>query len=105
LTIRAVSERLKIGKTLVSTYLLRAREAGLAAWPLPPGPDDDELLSNASSAGWGVLFGTAMSRMAEGGSELKRKGVTLNLLWQEYRDRLFSLVDLNIRIRGSNRGP
>lgn len=29
LSIRAVSERLKISKTSVSTYLLRAREAGL----------------------------------------------------------------------------
>lgn len=37
LSIRAVSERLKISKTSVSTYLLRAREAGLAVWPLPPG--------------------------------------------------------------------
>lgn len=44
LSIRAVSERLKISKTSVSTYLLRAREAGLAVWPLPPGLDDDEVL-------------------------------------------------------------
>lgn len=29
LSIRAVSERLKMSKTSVSTYLLRAREAGL----------------------------------------------------------------------------
>ncbi|MGO6705219.1 IS21 family transposase, partial [Rhizobium ruizarguesonis] len=44
LSIRAVSERLKMSKTSVSTYLLRAREAGLAVWPLPPGVDDDEVL-------------------------------------------------------------
>src|SRR3546814_4563207 len=31
LSVRAVSERLKLGKTTVSTYVLRAREAGLAA--------------------------------------------------------------------------
>lgn len=36
LTIRAVSERLKLSKTTVSTYVLRAREAGLSSWPLPP---------------------------------------------------------------------
>src|SRR3546814_16891192 len=33
LSVRAVSERLKLGKTTVSTYVLRAREAGLAACP------------------------------------------------------------------------
>lgn len=36
LSVREVSERLKISKTTVSTYLLRAREAGLSGWPLPP---------------------------------------------------------------------
>src|SRR5690606_3204588 len=41
LSVRAVSERLKLSKTTVSTYVLRAREAGLASWPLPPGQDDD----------------------------------------------------------------
>jgi DNA-binding transcriptional regulator LsrR (DeoR family) len=44
LSVRAVSERLKISKTSVSTYLLRAREAGLSGWPLPPGCDDDAAL-------------------------------------------------------------
>ncbi|TIY08131.1 MAG: IS21 family transposase, partial [Mesorhizobium sp.] len=40
LSVRAVSERLKISKTSVSTYLLRAREAGISDWPLPPGSDN-----------------------------------------------------------------
>lgn len=35
LSVRAVSERLKISKTSVPTYLLRAREAGISDWPLP----------------------------------------------------------------------
>ncbi|PLU14607.1 hypothetical protein BMJ31_25175 [Sinorhizobium medicae] len=35
---------LRPSKTSVSTYLLRAREAGLAVWPLPPGLDDDAVL-------------------------------------------------------------
>ena len=34
LSVRAISERLQISKTSVSTYLLRAREAGVT-WPLP----------------------------------------------------------------------
>src|SRR5690606_5590410 len=49
LSVRAVSERLRISKTSVSTYLLRAREAGLCGWPLPPGCDDDAALE-------GLLF-------------------------------------------------
>jgi hypothetical protein len=35
LSVWAISERLQISKTSVSTYLPRAREAGLS-WPLPP---------------------------------------------------------------------
>ena len=86
LTIRAVSERLKLSKTTVSTYVLRAREAGLSSWPLPPGYDDDAALEqllfrrvgrppqDLSEPDWPVVA-----------REIKRKGVTLTLLWQEYR--------------------
>lgn len=85
LSVRAVSERLKISKTTVSTYLLRAREAGLA-WPLPPAQDDDAGLER-------LLFGRAGRPPRDRREpdfawvvrELKRKGVTLTLLWQEYR--------------------
>ncbi len=41
---REVAERLKVSKSTVSTYLLRAREAGLAAWPLPAALEDDAVL-------------------------------------------------------------
>lgn len=44
LSVREVAERLKIGKTSVSTYLLRAREAGLSSWRLAPAYDDDAAL-------------------------------------------------------------
>lgn len=59
LSVREVALRLKLSKTTVATYLHRAREAGLDCWPLPSGRDDD--------------------------ATLKRKGVTLVLLWEEYR--------------------
>ena len=87
LSVRAISQRLKISKTTISTYLLRAREAGLSGWPLPPGLDDDAVLQrrlfhrrgrppqDMQEPNWGKIA-----------SELKRKGVTLTLLWQEYRE-------------------
>lgn len=85
LSVREIAERLKIGKSSVSTYLLRAREAGLS-WPLPIGPDEDAKLERR-------LFGRAGRPPRDIGEpdwaqvvqELKRKGVTLTLLWQEYR--------------------
>ncbi len=86
LSVRGVSERLKLSKTTVSTYVLRAREAGLASWPLPPGYDDDGSLER-------LLFrrvGRPPQDLTEPdwptvAREMKRKGVTLTLLWQEYR--------------------
>jgi transposase len=86
LSVRAISERLQISKTSVSTYLLRAREAGLSVWPLPPGLDDDALLQRRLFHRRGRppqdMHEPDWSKIA---SELKRKGVTLTLLWQEYR--------------------
>lgn len=97
LWVRAISERLKISKTTISTYLLRAREAGLTGWPLPPGLDDDGILQRR-------LFhrrGRPPQDMHEPdwgktANELKRKGVTLTLLWQEYRERQLNSVRIEI---------
>lgn len=88
LSVRAISERLKISKTTISTYLLRAREAGLTGWPLPPGLDEDAVLQRRLFHRRGRppqdMHAPDWSQIA---SELKRKGVTLTLLWQEYRER------------------
>lgn len=46
LSVRAISERLQISKTLVATYLLRARKAGLI-WLLPRIHDDAAALRRA----------------------------------------------------------
>jgi transposase len=85
LSVREVSERLKISKTTVSTYLLRAREAGLS-WPLPERGNDDaalgQLLFHRRGRPPQDLSEPDWTRVAR---DLKRKGVTLTLLWQEYR--------------------
>jgi transposase len=85
LPVRAIAERLQTSKTSVSTYLLRARETGLS-WPLPAIYESDTALEQAlfrrvgrpprdvSEPDWRLVA-----------QELKRKGVTLSLLWQEYR--------------------
>jgi DNA-binding transcriptional regulator LsrR (DeoR family) len=62
LSIRAVSERLKMSKTSVSTYLLRAKEAGLAVYPLPPGLDEDDVLEHRLFGEWDGLHAIPSSR-------------------------------------------
>lgn len=86
LSVREIAQRLKISKTTISTYLYRAREAGLTCWPLPPGYEEDAAIAR-------LLFQRAGRPPRDGqepdwaliARELKRKGVTLTLLWQEYR--------------------
>lgn len=66
--------------------MLRAREAGLSCWPLPAGFDDDAALEQRLFHRMGRppqdLSEPDWARVAR---ELKREGVTLTLLWQEYR--------------------
>ncbi|MEB3421562.1 IS21 family transposase [Salipiger marinus] len=86
LSVREIGLRLKLSKTTVATYLLRAREAGLDRWPLPPGRDDDAALEAALFQRVGrPPRDLAEPDWAKVATELKRKGVTLVLLWQEYR--------------------
>ena len=82
---RPVGEATGLGKTAVGEYVRRAAVAGLA-WPIPDEIDDAELerrlfppTESASTAArndpdWSLIH-----------AELKRRGVTLALLWQEYR--------------------
>lgn len=81
---RAVAQRCGMGRTAVREYVQRATRAGLS-WPLPEGLADDALEA--------LLFPPAAP--AEGDrplpdwqgvhDALKGKGVTLYLLWEEYR--------------------
>ncbi len=86
LSAREVAERLKVSKTTVSTYLFRAREAGLAVWPLPAEHEEDAVLERALFHRMGrPPRDTHEPHWPTVAAELKRKGVTLTLLWQEYR--------------------
>ncbi len=82
---RAIAHSCGIGLTTAREYIVRAKAAGLS-WPLPEGMDEgalDGLLfpppPKPGQAARGVLDWPAVHR------ELRRSGVTLQLVWQEYR--------------------
>ena len=74
-----------IARSTVREYLRRAQEAGLT-WPLEPDLDDrhlENLLFPVREAG--ICAERRMPSMEYLFRELKRKGVTLQLLWYEYK--------------------
>lgn len=84
---RAIAQSLNLGLGTVSIYLARARDAGVS-WPLPANLDEAALGR--------LLFPTqpleGQRRFTDADypavhAELKRKGVTKLLLWQEYRQQ------------------
>jgi len=83
---RAAARACKVSNSTVSLTVQRAKAAGLA-WPLPEGLGEVELYellfpkpSQASAAP-----GRQMPDWAVVRQELGKRGVTLKLLWQEYR--------------------
>jgi len=86
---RLIAASLGVGRTTVQEYLSRAGVAGLS-WPLPPYLNDEALDDAALEA---LLFPSVGGRVVEHAEpdwvethkQLKRKSVTLHLLWQEYR--------------------
>lgn len=84
---RAIARACKISNSTVGEYLLRAEGAGVG-WPLPEGLDDAGLYQR--------LFPEKSKRdkpkrplpnWEEVQRELSKRGVTLTLLWQEYREK------------------
>jgi transposase len=82
---RRIAQSLRISRPTVAQYLQRAKVAGLS-WPLPEGLGDEALERR--------LFATSYKKpsakrpMPDWSTvhrELKRQGVTLMLLWQEYK--------------------
>ena len=79
---RKISEATGVGKTQAADYVHRAEAAGIA-WPVPEGIDDADLdrrlfpspasVPKRAEPDWPTIQ-----------QELKRRGVTLALLWQEY---------------------
>jgi len=82
---RAIAQACTVGLGTVSLYLARARAAGLT-WPLPADLDDAALEARlfARPADAARLDRTVPA-WPQLHQELKRPGVTLQLLWTEYR--------------------
>ena len=80
-----ISDSCRISPSVVRSYLSRAQNAGLA-WPLSDDLQDTQLESLLFPP---VKRDTQQTRVepdwAEVRTELKRSGVSLQLLWQEYR--------------------
>lgn len=85
LSLQQIARSLNIGLGTVSLHLKRAKAAGLS-WPLPIDLDDNGLEH--------ALFPNQLAPVRNGlvepdyaviHKELKRKGVTKQLLWEEYK--------------------
>ena len=72
-----------VSKGAVTKYLQRAREAGLD-WPLPEALDDAQLEALPFPRARPLVAQYVEPDFAQLHQELKRKGVTLQLLWEEY---------------------
>jgi transposase len=85
LTNRQIAASLHIAYGTVVGYLRRAEQAGLT-WPLPEGMSEEELEQRLFGPRGPQDRGTRNAPdFARLHQELQRKGVTLQLLWEEYR--------------------
>jgi hypothetical protein len=102
---RSIAQSLGIGKTTVGEYVCRAKVIGIT-WPVPEEIDDAELERRLFTApsfekkpkrpplDWPRLH-----------EELKRRGVTLMLLWLEYRANEQRASKWHLRVRPYPRHP
>jgi len=83
---RAIARSVGIGPATVYDYIARARLANLT-WPLPAGLDDDGLERLLFPPQAGLPDDRAQPDWSHIHQELRRPGVTLQLLWEEYKAR------------------
>ena len=81
---RAIARACGVGLGTVCEYLQRAAQAGLS-WPLPPELDEAALEARLFPVPERAVRERAMPDCVHIHEELKRTGVTLQLLWEEYR--------------------
>lgn len=85
LTLREIGASLGVGHTTIRDHLKRCDLAGLT-WPLPDGASEAELERRLfQPQGGETRRGLAPPDWPQVHRELRRKGVTLALVWEEYR--------------------
>ena len=88
LSLRPIASAVRLSLGAVAKVAKAATQAGLT-WPLPEGLDDEALarLLSRSTAAPSVPPKFVLPDYPAIHQELKRKGMTLQLLWQEYSER------------------
>ena len=84
LSVRQLAESLGLPRSTVADYLARAANAGVG-WPLPEGTDAATLLARLFPPAERPAPRRPTPEWAQVHAERKRPGVTLQLLWLEYK--------------------
>jgi transposase len=83
--VRTIAQSVGVGRTTVAEYLRRTAVIGIT-WPVPAEIDDAELERRLfMAAGFYLAPTRPMPGWTHVHAELRRRGVTLLLLWEEYR--------------------
>lgn len=83
---RAIARVCKVSNSTVGEYLVRAEHAGLG-WPLPEGLGEQELYRKLFPEKNKEEPARPLPDWEDVHRELSRRGVTLTLLWKEYREQ------------------
>jgi len=83
-SVRKIARSCCLARSTVSDYLVRAKAAGLG-WPLPEGMDEERLEQLLFPVGEAPASARAALNMVYIHNEMRKKSVTLQLLWEEYR--------------------
>jgi transposase len=83
---KQIAKACSVSSSTVVEYVRKAEAAGLR-WPLPEELDDTSIEALLFPVESPRLQGRPMPEMAEVRKELQNKGVTLQLLWHEYKER------------------
>jgi transposase len=86
LSVRQIARSLSVARSSVAEYQRRAAAAGLG-WPLPPDLDETAIERRLFPASPPAGTVRPLPDWAEVHTELRRKGVTMALLWEEYKAR------------------
>jgi hypothetical protein len=82
---RVISRSVGIGRTAIAEYVRRAAVIGIT-WPIPEEIDDTALERKLfAPAGYNPPRSKPLPDWGHVHAELRRRGVTLALLWEEYR--------------------